>query len=511
MGRVLRSLPVAVLLAGSTCLLIAVGGGAVHGQDAGEPPGVAVGRPTAPELATAREAEAFEAIRKASTGTQLRPLLAGARGDVLSAGVARLGEIGDAESVAALQELFAAAPRMAGAGGEDAVGAAILVALARTERPEAKTAIENVVTTWLEEGPKVDGPYSHVYDPQYYAVVCAGIESLGTFQDEEIDARLQGIADDEDLFYTLRETAWRSLLKRDMRRRGLSTAQERTAYLLDRIEPDGVFVEKRWSGEKPGSKTTPALRQAIVEDMVAEIGWQAADEMQRCLAAGPDEAHTVAAARMLAVAALRHLPAATEDTAAQEVKQALLAVAEALGKLPDRTAESPTVAQVVGYVSLGADVLQDRDLWEKVRPLVARSRRPGDWQGPPPSRDEIGLVLPAGATFVPELSSRVRTPYGTVLQAFYLTEQEAPATTAYFEELLGREARPVGPPGSKEGQAACRQIEFGQAPDELKEWMSFGVTVYVGPPDGFEQRQFGEVVRTGKAAFLVTRLVAGGT
>jgi hypothetical protein len=446
MGRVLRSLPVAVLLAGSTCLLIAVGGGAVHGQDAGEPPGVAVGRPTAPELATAREAEALEAIRKASTGTQLRPLLAGARGDVLSAGVARLGEIGDAESVAALQELFAAAPRMAGAGGEDAVGAAILVALARTERPEAKTAIENVVTTWLEEGPKVDGPYSHVYDPQYYAVVCAGIESLGTFQDEEIDARLQGIADDEDLFYTLRETAWRSLLKRDMRRRGLSTAQERTAYLLDRIEPDGVFVEKRWSGEKPGSKTTPALRQAI-----------------------------------------------------------------ALGRLPDRTAESPTVAQVVGYVSLGADVLQDRDLWEKVRPLVARSRRPGDWQGPPPSRDEIGLVLPAGATFVPELSSRVRTPYGTVLQAFYLTEQEAPATTAYFEELLGREARPVGPPGSKEGQAACRQIEFGQAPDELKEWMSFGVTVYVGPPDGFEQRQFGEVVRTGKAAFLVTRLVAGGT
>ena len=224
----------------------------------------------APEVNSrdARRARDMAAVERAVSAQELTPFLWSDL-TVARAALMKLARMGDVVDIC---QAFDGAPRRTGTGAHGGVKALALEALAVTGGPEARRCVEQAVDRYLHEGPAVD-VYSHIYDPQYYEVLQAGLVTLGSFNDPALDAKLETVAGDESRFYTVRETAYGVELVRQMRRQGLATAPARAAWLMTRLDVDGIPAEKWWKGDKPGSKTQAAAREAAVETLLFDQGW----------------------------------------------------------------------------------------------------------------------------------------------------------------------------------------------------------------------------------------------
>ncbi len=466
-----------------------------------------VADPTAFARGAQPREDPFQAVRAARSVRELSRFITDKDVDVRRAAALRLGELGGPESVEALGDMFRREPRSAGTDIGAGVRADVVSALARLNAPDARASLVGALQSWLRDGPMVTGNYAHIYDKQYFAVAVAAIRALEPYDDGETRAMVRAIADDSSLFYALREAAWRTWLRQEMSRKGLTAPAERAAFLANQIDPDGVLIEERWTGKKPGDKTNPAAREAVVEKMILELGWQAAEPLQAVLRDNPagDPRRTIAAARMVADLALLEFRTTRGGKPEARHRTAVLTAASALSALPPQALPPETAASVFGQLAAAGEGLDAEEVWRALRDLAPKIAAPGAWSGAPPAPAEIGVALPPGLTFVPEYSRRVDGPRGELVEAWYLAHGPAAELVSRLETATGKTAVKQ----ERDPDAAIETvwtIELQPAPPEFAGILAFGVTVRERA-GGYRQRFLGRTVREGSVLVCARRIL----
>jgi hypothetical protein len=456
----------------------------------------------------ARRARDLAGVDRAATSQELKQFLSGDP-VVAKAALAKLARMGDDTSIALICRAFSDAPRQTGTGAHGGVKALALEALAASGRPQAREFVEKTVDRFLQEGPAVE-TYAHIYDPQYFQVLQAGIRALGSFDDPAIDAKLQKVAGDESRFYSVRESAYRMSLIREMRRNGLSAQAQRAAWLMGKIEAGGVAVETWWKGDKPGSKTQPAARESAVESLMLEQGWEARAALESCLSGDENRDRRLAAARVLAMLTVQHLSGLMPGDATAEDKKALLSIMDSLLRMPGDSQASKTVSGIMSVVNKGAAALEDADINARCRAIQPKLRPAGAWSGDAPGRESLGVRLPADAKFVAEYSTRSETPYGMFVRAGYVSNQKPREVVQFFEQETGSKALESAAErqnqNMNQGTTGRFFIKFGQQPQELagmEGLVDLGIIV-LDFPNGFEQKRFGETIVKANTVFYVS-------
>lgn len=442
-------------------------------------------------------AQDIAAIDAAKAADDLKPFIARS-GPVFRAAVARLAQLGDPQSIALLGQAFDTTQRIVGAGAENTGKVAAIEALAATGKPDARAQIERIVDQYLAEKPRADRN-PHIYDPQYFEVIIAGLKGLSRFDDPAIDARLTTVESDESRFYSLREAAYEGLLSRQLRAAGIAKPADQATCLLTKVQEDGVLSERWWTPGKSGAKTIPAARQATVERMLLDLGWDVHGVIEQYLSTPRTDAQRLAAARVLSRLVAPRL-ATSQPAADAGEKQSLLAAVDALSKLSASTLASPTTWRVMQTINGAADIVADPDLWNRCKALSAKLKAPVGWDGKPADATMLGTAIPLGATFVPEQSKRVKTPYGTYIHAEFTSDQKAEELVAFFEKSVSGKFVFSPDPGAKKG--AGQYILRDGKPAELQEDLDLGVRI-LASPDGFQEQAFGQTVRKSASVFFV--------
>jgi hypothetical protein len=520
---VTRSRRTKLVLATTTLLGLIALVAAVYWQQRGKPPGRSESRTmsSGPPQRTERQprigagqlrSEALAAIEAASTAETLQPHLRAVDPAVRREAIRRLGEIGGDRAVPMLAEAFRREKRVRGTDVGAGLHGEAVRAIARTGTAAARAELVRLIDKWLQEGPSEQGLYPHIYDTQYFAVFKAALESLEAFADEDTRSLLERIRDDESLFYSPREVAGRVLLKREMSGRGISEPAARASYLLDRIDPGGVPVEGRWTGRKPGAKTSAAVRQSVIESLVEEIGWPAAAPLETILAASRlgDWRRTLGAAGMLADLSLRELGQPRAAAPEPRHREAVRAATSALAGLSRDALASETASRVFGRLQAAAELIRDEETWVGLRRLSGGIRAPNAWQGPAPAAAELAVELPVALTFIPECSRRVATPHGVFLDAWFFTAAEAPDVVARLEKTTGKSASRRDGRFDRPGTKTVHEIELRPGPGKLAQLMASVVSVLEGAGE-FERRVLGRSLPSGRTLVRVRGLVRGAS
>ena len=447
------------------------------------------------------------AIRAATSVRALGPFVADPDLKVGRAVIQRLGELGGAEAVKTLTEIFEREPRYEGTGGNAGLRADVVATLGRLGTPEARGALLGITRGWLRDGPKVSGDYAHIYDTQYFAVGVAALQALGGYDDEETRGLLRSVADDLSLFYTLREAAFRTSLRQEMTRKGLTAPGDRAAFLATKIDPEGVPVETRWTGAKPGQKTNAAAREAVIEDMVREVGWPAAEPLQALLRNDParEPRRTLGATRMLADLVLLDLRKSEARQPDSRHRDAILTATAALSALSKSALTPETGSRVFGQLVAAGEGLNDEGVWQALRDLAPKITIPDAWTGAPPTARDIGVALPPDLVFVREYSRRISDPEGVVVEAWFLAPTGGAELVGRLEKTTGKTAT-----GSERGAGSAQErvwvIELQPAPPELAGTLAFGLTVQERP-GGYRQRMLGRTIREGRTLVCARRIL----
>jgi len=453
--------------------------------------------------------EKLKAIRETDKPEALREFLQDHDYEIRAAAAARAGEIGSEDAVNILSQAFEKEARVVGTDISAGIKGEILKAMARTGETKAKQAIFDIVESWLEEGSQDKGDYSHIYDSQYYEVLEVAIESLAAFPDSETKNILNRIVEDSPLFYSLRESAWRELLVIEMREKNIANSTDRAPFLLTHIEPEGVFIEKWWTGNKPGEKTLAASKEAVVEELVTELGWDAVEELKNFTQKVSPDDHTqsIAAARMLSRILVQSHFNESHKVSETEQKEAILVIIDILKKLPDDIISSETAAQIFGHIQISADVLKDQNVWERMKMIDEKICLPGAWKDSAPSEKELGLTLPEGSIFVSSFSKKVKIPQGIIINAYYFSDKPAEEIVTYFEEITGKTARQEIHSLTEERSETRYVIALKPIPQEYADFIEAGITVYESS-QGYEEKAFGQIQRTGKSLFRIICLIS---
>ena len=449
----------------------------------------------------------IKAIRSAKSVHALAPFIAAADILIRREAVLRLGEIGGPEAVKALGEIFQDEPRSGGTDIDAGVRAAVVKTLGKLGTPDARAALLNGLQGWMRAGPQASGDYAHIYDQQYFAVAVAAIKALEPYDDQEIQALVRSIADDSSLFYALREAAWRTSLLQEMTRKGLKEPGERAAFLLSQIEPEGVLVEDRWTGKKPGEKTSAALRESVLENLVRELGWRAAEPLQEVLQNNPsrEPRRALAAARMLADLVLSDFRTMKSGTPEARHRDAILTAVGALAALPQEALTPETGSQIFGQLVAAGEGLNDEGVWKALQELAPKITIPNAWTGEAPGAQEIGVALPSDLVFVPEYSRRVSGPPGVLVEACYLSPLTGPELVGRLESATGKTAT-KSERGSGDSKETLWTIELQSAPPEFAGVLTFGVMVQERT-GGYSQRLLGRPLRKGNTLICARRIV----
>ncbi|MGD2093217.1 MAG: HEAT repeat domain-containing protein [Candidatus Aminicenantes bacterium] len=447
----------------------------------------------------------LKSIKKISKTEDLKDYLKERDFEIRKTAIARLGEIGGEESVKILSETFHKEPRVAGTDARPGIHGEILKALSKTGEASAKENTHKIIRSWLQDGPKTDGLYSHIYDSQYYAILNIAIESIQAFPDHQTLELLKEIEENPSLFYSLRESAYQTLLQMEMKREGIKAIKDKVTYLLTKIETQGVLLEKRWTGNKPGEKSLAAGRQAVVENLIMKFGFNAVDPLVSFLKKlSPDDPmRTLATTRMLSLLLVQELRKPEQKDSTENHKNIAQQIINALGDLSKQHLSTKTTAEIYDYLQASAEILNDQNVWEQLKKVNKKINRPGDWQGKEPTISELGLLLPQNSVFIASFSRRIKTPYGTLLKAYYFNDLTAEEIVKHYENVKGRKA--------KENSFNHGEIETSYlikcwpAPQEVERFLELGVTVFKAKAV-FEERAFGQILRTGKTMFRITKL-----
>jgi hypothetical protein len=449
----------------------------------------------------------WQAIRAARSVRALDRFITDTDIGIRRAAVLRLGEIGGPEAVKALGDIFQNEPRSAGTDIDAGVRADVVATLGKLGTPDARAALLNSLQGWIRTGPQVPGDYAHIYDKQHFSVAVAAIKALEPYDDEETRALVRSIADDSSLFYALREAAWWTSLQQDMGKGGLKAPAERAAFLVAQIEPEGVPVEDRWTGKKPGEKTNAAAREAVVENIVHELGWPAAEPLQDVLRNDPsrEPRRTLAAARMLADLVLLDFRTMKDGKPEARHRNAILTAVGALAALPQEALTPETGSQVFGQLAAAGEGLDDEGVWKALRELAPKITIPNAWTGDAPSAQEIGVALPSDLVFVPEYSRRVSGPPGVLVEAWYLSPLTGAELVGRLESATGKTAT-KSERGSGDAKETLWTIELQPAPAEFKGVLTFGLTVQERA-GGYSQRLLGRTLREGMTLVCARRIL----
>lgn len=454
-----------------------------------------------------QKAKILESIKKMSKPEDLEAHVDSLDPEILAAALDRLGQIGGKKSVEILGDAFTKAPRLEGTGVMAGKKGQIIKALAETGEPSAKQTILGIIESWLEEGPLDKGMYSHIYDGQYYAVLEAAIESLAAFPDSDTLEILKSVSETPSLFYSLRESAYRTLLAVEMKRRGLESSLDKISYLWTKIEPRGILIENIWTGQKPGEKTLEAAKQAAVEEMATRIGFDAAaplfdfwDKLS------PEEFEKqMALARILSSISIRALSSGNGKESLDKVKEIAHKAAAILERLPQDRLRSKTADHVFGYIQEAAAAIKDQELWDRLEKLYQRMGAPGAWRGERPAESQLGVAIPPGSVFIENYSRRIQTPFGTVLEAYYLSDLASDDITRHFENTTGKQAIKIEGPAAGAFSDTYYWIPLWPSPKEAEDLLELGVTVFESS-EGFEVQRFGQTLQKGKTLFKITKL-----
>lgn len=446
-------------------------------------------------------AQIVEIIAKAVSAAQLEPYLTHSEPIVVRAAIVRLGELASADSVTLLSRLFDAQPRESGTGARGGFMVDALRALAATGREDARIWIGGIIDKYITSGPLIKGIYAHMHDPQYYEVLQAALFALGTFDGPDSVRRLQALSGNESLHYSIREAAWTGWLECEIRAKKLQ-GREQVEFLLTQMNADGVFIEKQWKAGQPGNKTLAAGKQHVVEEMILRTGWSAAEPVKDYMFKETGVERKVAAARILTALIGERFQEQIGNPGADE-KEAVQAVLGTIARLPETALASPTIAAIFDNLKGSVDHLADAALWENARTVQGRLKIPGSWEGAPPDPAKMKLSMPETTVFLPDLSRKIPSQYGTLIEACYLIEADAAGVVAHLEKCTGIRAQPV--PGYDPGQKESAEswIAYGQVPSEFAGIVEPGVRI-VPYPEGFEVKAFGKVLARGRTMVIIT-------
>jgi hypothetical protein len=339
-------------------------------------------------------------------------------------------------------------------------------------------------------------------------VLEAGIESLESFPGSETSKILRAITEDSSLFYSLREAAWRVLLRTEMRDKGLESKKDKVFFLLTQIDPAGVFLEDWWTGKKPGDKIQSACLDAAIERLLSELGMDAADDIIEFMEgiSPEDYPRRIAVARILSLILTRDIPKEKQKVSADQQKEILSEVTGVLENIPEEELPSKTIEQIFSQILYLAQILDDQDIWQRLKKIDEKTQWSGAWKGDTPSYSELGVILPAGSRFIAGFSQKIETPFGTVLQAYYFSDKPAEEIVSHFEKIVGRKAKREIHPRT-EGQSEVRYIvPLGEIPDELKNFIESSVNIFSSKA-GYKEVAFGETLHTGKTMFSIVKTV----
>lgn len=449
----------------------------------------------------------LENIKKMSKPEDLEAHVDSHDPDILAAALDRLGQIGGKKSVEILGDAFIRAPRLEGTGAMAGKKGQIIKALAETGEASAKKTILGIIESWLEEGPLDKGMYSHIYDGQYYAVLEVAIESLAAFPDSDTLEILKSVSETPSLFYSLRESAYRTLLAIEMKRIGLESSLDKISYLWAKIEPEGILIENIWTGKKPGEKTLAAAKHAAVEEMITGMGLDAAAPLfgYSDKLSPEDFEKRLALARMLSSISIRILSSGSGKESLDKVKEMAHKAAAILERLPQDRLRSKTAAQVFGYIQEAAAATKDQELWNRLEKLHHRMGAPGAWRGERPAESELGVAIPPDSVFVENYSRRIQTPFGIILEAYYLSDRASDDIIRHFEDTTGRQAIKIEGPAAGAFSEIYYWIALWPSPKEAEDFLELGVTVFESS-EGFEVQRFGQTLQRGKTLFKITKL-----
>jgi len=459
------------------------------------------------EQMEAAKKKKLAAIRSLNKAQELKEYMEDPDRSIRRAAILRLGEIGGKEAVGLLCNAFQKEVRVSGLDVPAGIKGEILDALARTKEKDAKSYLIQTVKSYLQEGPLIKGDYSHLYDPQYYAIIQRGIAALRSFPEPESIGLIESIATNSSLFYTLRETAWESLFLIKMEKEGFQSVSDRVYFLLSKIEPEGIFIENWW--EKPGQKTVPALKESAVENLLKSIGWDAVDIILTNAESMPtkDDPKLIASLRVISFIMLEKLSKEDEARSELKMKETLMAVLSLFDQIIKEKASSDTVADIYKRLYAAAEIIHDKTVWEKIEKIHEKIRHPDAWKEGIPTIKELGLILPPGSEFVQTFSSRVESPLGLILRIYYFCEKPADEIVSYFEKMTGIKAEKNETGSPEEEAEIIYNIEFAQIPKEVAGYIRSGVTIFYSK-NGFEERAFGRVLKRGKSMFKITRIIS---
>jgi hypothetical protein len=427
--------------------------------------------------------------------------------DIRSAVVARLGEIGTPEAVEMLGEVFNKEPRKRGTDVSYGIKGEAINALVRSGNKNALDILLQIIQDYLQEGPLVRGPYSHIYDPQYYSVLSLAVGGLNRYPSSETLTLLNSIADNSRLFYSLREKARETLFVIEMQKKGLNTPHNQVSYLLSQMRSDGVFPEKWW--KEPGEKTDAAIKQSVIEKLIKQRGWDSVGPLLAYIKSTDydDYAKQTAVFQILSDLLLQNLGESKkrEDIGDQQIK-VIERILYFLENITEKNSYSSAVTDIYKNVYSAADIIQSENIWDRIKRIHQKFEVSYNWEDKEPSETELGFSLPEGSVFIESLSSQVEFKSGKIQRICYFCDVSAGELVKHFEKAVGKEAVKQALISENGETNTLYLIEFGNVPKEIQGFIKFGVTIFE-TEKGFKEKLFGEVIKEGKTMFRITRFV----
>lgn len=229
------------------------------------------------------EFEIPEEIKKARNVSELQPFLESIREFTRMAAIRRLGQIEGPKAIGPLREVFSKEPSPRGLHRVPLVKLEILRTLGRIGTEEAKSAVLNIVVTYLKRGPRCDctkckgkALYPQ-HDRDYQSVTPAALKTLQKWRhDKEILGLSKQIALDERLRSTpVRVSAWELHLMTNMAKEKIATEKESAEYLVNFLAQTGIEPETYVVKDRVGVRTLKSIKTEAVGSILKGYGQQA--------------------------------------------------------------------------------------------------------------------------------------------------------------------------------------------------------------------------------------------
>jgi hypothetical protein len=181
-------------------------------------------------------------IKKATTISDLQSFLSSKREFTRMCAARRLGEIGEAQVISQLLDVFEKEEPKRGIESFPLVKLEVVRTLGRIGTDQSKSALLRILKMYWQEGPRVKNKKDYLLDMDFACVMPAVLRTLGSWsQDSDVFKMVENIAlsnDVRDFYrrpYSLGQAAWEVYLKCKITREGISKEEDSAKFILDFI------------------------------------------------------------------------------------------------------------------------------------------------------------------------------------------------------------------------------------------------------------------------------------